>query len=237
MTRDRHIHCLTAAESAPYAQWFPGTQRCPQFRMRNSGRMKAAPENLTIAATGASGVVFTRELLLLVERDARVKTVNFIASNNALRVIAEELSISGRSNLVELLLEKKSKKIQQQNNEDIGANVASGSYPTDAMIVLPCSVGTLARIATGLAINLIERAADVCLKEARPLVLCVRETPLNKIHIRNMYRAADAGAVIYPLTPTFYNLPGSVQEMARQFSSRVLAHIGLPQPDAYKWKG
>ncbi|MCI0348362.1 MAG: UbiX family flavin prenyltransferase [Acidobacteriales bacterium] len=199
--------------------------------------MKSAPENLTIAATGASGAVFTRELLLLVERDARVKTVNFIASNNALRVMAEELSITGRSNLVDQLLGKKSKKIQQQNNEDIGANVASGSYPTDAMIVLPCSVGTLARIATGLAINLIERAADVCLKEARPLVLCVREAPLNKIHIRNLYRAADAGAIIYPLIPTFYNQPATFDEMARQFASRVLAHIGLPQPDAYKWKG
>jgi 4-hydroxy-3-polyprenylbenzoate decarboxylase len=205
--------------------------------MRNSAGMKTAPENLTIAATGASGALFTRELLSLVERDARVKTVNFIVSNNALRVMAEELSISGRSNLVEQLLAKKSKKIQQQNNEDIGANVASGSYPTDAMIVLPCSVGTLARIATGLAINLIERAADVCLKEARPLVLCVREAPLNKIHIRNLYRAADAGAVIYPLIPTFYNRPASVDEIARQFSSRVLAHIGLPQPDAYKWQG
>jgi 4-hydroxy-3-polyprenylbenzoate decarboxylase len=199
--------------------------------------MRAVPENLTIAATGASGALFTRHLLLLVERDARVKTVNFIASNNALRVMAEELSIGGRSNLVEQLLGNKSKKIQQQNNEDIGANVASGSYPTHAMIVLPCSVGTLARIANGLAINLIERAADVCLKEARPLVLCVREAPINKIHIRNLYRAADAGAVIYPLIPTFYNRPASLDEMARQFASRVLAHIGLPQPDAYKWKG
>jgi len=199
--------------------------------------MRAAPEILTIAATGASGMIFTRHLLLLAERDARVKTVNFIASNNALRVMAEELSIAGRSSLLEQLLRKKSKKIQQQNNEDIGANVASGSYPTDAMIVLPCSMGTLARIANGLAINLIERAADVCLKEARPLVLCVRETPLNKIHIRNLYRAADAGAVIYPLIPTFYNQPASLDDLAKQFSSRVLAHIGLAQPDAYQWKG
>ncbi len=199
--------------------------------------MRAAPEILTIAATGASGMIFTRHLLLLAERDARVKTVNFIASNNALRVMAEELSISGRRNLVEQLLGNRSKKIQQQNNEDIGANVASGSYPTDAMIVLPCSMGTLARIANGLAINLIERAADVCLKEARPLVLCVREAPLNKIHIRNLYRAADAGAVIYPLIPTLYNHPASLDDLAKQFASRVLAHIGLAQPDAYQWKG
>jgi len=191
---------------------------------------------LTIAATGASGAVFTRALLLIAERDRRIKTVNFVASDNALRVFAEELKIRGRSDLVEQLLQGKSKKIQQQGNSDIGANVASGSYPTDAMIVLPCSMGTLARVANGLAGTLIERAADVCIKEKRPLVLCVRETPLNKIHIRNMYRAADAGATVYPLIPTFYNLPESLEEMARQFAHRVLAHIGLRQEGAYQWK-
>jgi len=201
-------------------------------RMKNS-----AFENLTIAVTGASGVIFARHLLKIAEADSRVKTINFIASENALRVMAEEAGISGRSNLVEQLLGKKSRKIQQQNNDDIGANVASGSYPTDAMVVIPCSMGTLARIANGLAIKLIERAADVCLKEQRPLLLCVRETPLNKIHIRNMYRAADAGAVIFPLIPTFYNKPASQDDMACQFASRVLAHIGLEQPDAFRWKG
>jgi flavin prenyltransferase len=132
---------------------------------------------------------------------------------------------------------KPSSKIQQQSNTDIGANVASGSYPADAMVVIPCSVGTLARIANGIASQLIERAADVSLKEKRPLVLCVRETPLSKIHIRNMYRAADAGATVFPLIPAFYNRPVSVDEMAREFANRVLAHIGLPQPDAYRWKG
>jgi len=196
----------------------------------------AAPQNLTVATTGASGSLFARELLRVLERDARVRVVNFIASDNALRVLAEELGIKGRAKLLEQLLGKKPGKIQQQNNQDIGANVASGSYPTDAMIVIPCSMGTLARIANGLAMHLIERAADVCLKEKRPLVLCVRETPLNKIHIRNLYRAADAGATIYPLIPTFYNHPASVEVMARQFACRVLAHIGLPQPEAYRWK-
>ena len=196
----------------------------------------AAPQNLTVATTGASGSLFLRQLLLTLDRDARVKTVNFIASDNALRVLAEELSIRGRSHLLPQLLGKAARKFQQQANADIGANVASGSYPTDAMIVLPCSMGTLARIANGLAVHLIERAADVCLKENRPLVLCVRETPLNKIHIRNLYRAADAGATIYPLIPTFYNRPASMEAMARQFVCRVLAHIGLAQPDAYRWK-
>jgi len=103
------------------------------------------------------------------------------------------------------------------------------------MIVLPCSMGTLARIAHGFAGNLIDRAADVCLKEKRPLVLCVRETPLNRVHIHNMDRAAEAGATIYPLIPTFYNQPATLEEMAKQFACRVLAFVGLPQPDAYVW--
>ncbi len=198
--------------------------------------MPAEPHNLTLATTGASGSVFLREMLLMLEHDERVRTVNFVASDNALRVMAEELGISGRGNLVAQLLGTESAKIQRQNNSDIGANVASGSYPSDAMIVLPCSMGTLARIAQGMAQALIERAADVCLKERRPLVLCVRETPLNKIHLRNMYRAADAGASIYPLIPTFYNRPVTLEDMAKQYVSRVLAHIGLPQPEAYQWK-
>ena len=202
-------------------------------------------QNLTVAITGASGAIFLRHFLLAVERDERIETVNFIASDSALRVMAEELDVKGRSDLLAQILgssnpgasKKNTKsKIQIQANADIGANVASGSYPADAMVVIPCSVGTLARIANGIAAQLIERAADVSLKEKRPLVLCVRETPLNKIHIRNMYRAADAGATIFPLIPAFYYRPTSLDEMAREFACRVLAHLGLPQPDAFQWK-
>jgi len=207
------------------------------------------PQNLTIATTGASGAIFLRHLLLTVARDKRVQAVNFIASDSALRVMAEELGLKGRANLISRILGTSSatsssgsskipaSKIKEQSNTDIGANVASGSYPADAMIVIPCSVGTLARIANGVASQLIERAADVSLKEKRPLVLCVRETPLNKIHIRNMYRAADAGATVFPLIPAFYYRPTSLDEMAREFAYRVLAHLGLPQPQAFHWKG
>jgi 4-hydroxy-3-polyprenylbenzoate decarboxylase len=196
-----------------------------------------APENLTVATTGASGSIFLKYLLFSVERDSRVKTVNFIASDSGLRVMAEELAIEGRSDLLRQIIGATSTKIQQQSNTDIGANVASGSYPSDAMVVIPCSVGTLSRIANGMASHLIERAADVTLKERRPLLLCVRESPLNKIHIRNMSLAADAGATIFPLIPTFYNHPSSPEGMAQEFVNRVLAHVGLPQPDAYRWKG
>ena len=192
--------------------------------------------NLTLAMTGASGAVFAREMLLALERDARVEHVNFLPSEHSLRVLAEELQLSGRNGLAEKLLGAPSQKVRQLAHDDIGAGIASGSYGSSGMIVLPCSMGTLGGIANGLASNLIERAADVCLKERRPLVLCVRETPFNKIHLRNMTLAADAGATIYPVIPAFYNRPVDSNEMARQFALRVLAHMGLAQPGAYQWK-
>jgi 4-hydroxy-3-polyprenylbenzoate decarboxylase len=193
--------------------------------------------NITVAVTGASGSAFARALLRALDADARVGTVNLVCSDNSLRVMAEEIGITGRGNLAPQLLGGESAKFHLQNNADVGACIASGSYSADAMIVIPCSMGSLAKIANGLASHLIERSADVMLKERKPLVLCVRETPLNKIHLRNMTLAADAGATIYPLIPTFYNLPDGVEPMAREFANRVLKHIGLPQDGAYEWKG
>jgi 4-hydroxy-3-polyprenylbenzoate decarboxylase len=192
--------------------------------------------NLTVALTGASGAILGRELLRALEADERVERVHLVASENSLRVLAEELGISGRNGLLEKLLGTPPVKTVQHSDADIGAAIASGSYPSNGMIILPCSMGTLAAIANGLANSLIARAADVTLKERRPLILCVRETPFNRIHLRNMTLAAEAGAVIFPVIPAFYDHPIDSTEMARQFVCRVLAHIGLPQPGAYVWK-
>jgi 4-hydroxy-3-polyprenylbenzoate decarboxylase len=192
--------------------------------------------NITLAITGASGAILAREALRALEADERVARVHFVASENSLRVLAEELGVSGRNDLVEKLLSSKTRKIIQLADADIGASIASGSHPSHGMIVLPCSMGTLAAIANGLANSLIARAADVTLKERRPLILCVRETPFNRIHLRNMTLAAEAGATIFPVIPAFYNQPVDSTEMGRQFVFRVLAHIGLPQPGAYVWK-
>jgi flavin prenyltransferase len=200
------------------------------------------PIELTVAMTGASGAVFGRELLRVLEADDRVAKVHFVASENSLRVVAEELGISGRADLLAKLLETDKllgaapRKTVQHADANIGASIASGSHPSSGMIVLPCSMGTLAAIAHGLANSLVARAADVTLKERRPLLLCVRETPFNRIHLRNMALAAEAGAVIFPVIPTFYNRPTDSDEMARQFCYRVLAHIGLPQSGAFVWK-
>ena len=192
--------------------------------------------NLTVAITGASGAVFCREALRALESDPRVARVHFVPSENSLRVLAEELKVSGRNGLLEKLLGGPAAKSIQLSDADIGASIASGSYPSNGMIILPCSMGTLAAIANGLADSLIARAADVTLKERRPLVLCVRETPFNRIHLRNMTLAAEAGATIFPCIPAFYNQPVDSDEMARQLVCRVLAHIGLAQPSAYVWK-
>jgi len=198
---------------------------------------EASNLKLTLAVTGASGSVFAAEMLRALVADARVARVDLVVSDAALRVISEELQLTGRSAVVEKLLGGTSEKVVPHPEGDIGASVASGSYASAGMIVLPCTMGTLAGIANGMASNLIERAADVCLKEGRRLVLCVRETPFNRIHLRNMQLASDAGATIFPVIPTFYNHPQDSTEMARQFVNRVLAHVGLLQPGAYEWKG
>jgi 4-hydroxy-3-polyprenylbenzoate decarboxylase len=190
---------------------------------------------LTLAITGASGSIYAIEMLRALAADERVEHIDLILSPSALRVLAEETAVQGRAQLVEKILGHSSEKIHLLAHEDIGAAIASGSYPSDGMIVLPCSMGTLAGIAHGLAANLIERSADVCLKERRPLILCVRETPLNLIHIRNMAAATEAGAVIYPCIPTLYDKPQDTTAMARNFIHRILQHIGLPQPDAFQW--
>jgi flavin prenyltransferase len=206
-------------------------------RLGQSGLRREGNRNvrLTLAMTGASGVVLARELLRALEADPRVTRVHLVASENSLRVLAEELGLSGRKDLAEKLLDAPPAKTVQHSDADIGA--AIGSHPSDGMIVLPCSMATLAAIALGLADSLITRAADVTLKEQRRLILCVRETPFNRIHLRNMTLAAEAGATIFPVIPAFYHHPVDSGQMARQFACRLLGHVGLPQPGAFVWKG
>ncbi len=193
-------------------------------------------KNLTLAMTGASGAIFTAAMLRMLQADSRVSQVQFVVSDHAFRVVAEELGLSGRSGIVEALAGEHHDKIQVVRNDDIGAGIASGSYPSDGMIVLPCSMGTLSAIANGTAARLMDRAADVCLKERRPLILCVRETPFNRIHLRNMTLAAEAGATIFPVIPAMYFKPTSIDDIVQQYCCRVLAHVGLPQAEAYRWK-
>jgi len=200
---------------------------------------KQAGSVITIGVTGASGAVYARATLRLLESDPRVERVFLVVSDAGLRLLSTELGIvaSDGKKLPSLLTGTSAKKIEYLPNKDIGATIASGSAIVDAMAVVPCSAGALGAIAAGIANDLLTRAADVCLKERRPLLLCLRETPLNRIHLENMLRAHDAGAVIMPAMPAFYYGPESIEDMIEQFAYRVLAQLGLPQEKQYRWKG
>ena len=200
---------------------------------------RAESRIITVGVTGASGAVYARAILRILDADRRVAQVFLVASDAGLRLIASELDIvaADAKKLPSLLIGSAAKKIEYLPNKDIGASIASGSAAVDAMVVVPCSAGALGAIAAGTASDLLTRAADVCLKERRPLVLCLRETPLNRIHLENMLRVHNAGATLMPAMPAFYYGPKSIDDMVEQFAYRVLAQLGLPQDEQYRWKG
>jgi 4-hydroxy-3-polyprenylbenzoate decarboxylase len=194
---------------------------------------------ITIGVTGASGAVLARAALRLLEADARVSRVHLVITEAGQRLVAQELGVAAQDakQVPALITGARTEKIELLPNRDVGAAIASGSYPVDGMAVIPCSAGTLASIANGTSEDLLARAADVCLKERRTLVLCVRETPLGRVHLENMLRATDAGAVIMPVIPAFYYGPQTMDDWIEQYVCRVLAQLGLPQEQQYRWEG
>jgi 4-hydroxy-3-polyprenylbenzoate decarboxylase len=199
----------------------------------------AEKQSVTVGVTGASGAILAQKALALLEEDARVARVHLVVTETGQRLLAEELGLSSGDikQLPARLLGRASLKIETLANKDVGASIASGSYPVDAMLVVPCSMGTLAAIANGTSDDLVARAADVMLKESRKLVLCVRDTPFNRIHLENMLRAQQAGAVIMPAIPAFYHQPKTIDDLVTQYICRVLAQIGLPQEKMFRWTG
>lgn len=200
---------------------------------------KAEGLSISVGITGASGAIYAQSLLRLLDADSRVSKIFLIVSDAGMRLVSSELGIatSDARKLASQLTGTSAKKVEALPNRDIGAEIASGSAVADAMVVIPCSAGALAAIAAGTASDLLTRAADVCLKERRPLVLCLRETPLNRIHLENMLRVHDAGATVMPAMPAFYYEPQTIDDMVGQFCYRVLAQLGLPQQKQYHWKG
>lgn len=194
---------------------------------------------VTVGVTGASGALLAQKTLELLEADPRVERIHLVVTETGQRLFAEELRIPSGDlkQLPTRLLSKTPNKIELLLNKDIGASIASGSYEVDSMLVIPCSMGTLGAIANGLSDDLVSRSADVMLKENRKLVLCVRDTPFNRIHLRNMLRAQQAGAVIMPAIPAFYHHPQTIDDLVTQYVCRVLAQIGLPQEKMYRWSG
>lgn len=194
---------------------------------------------ITVGITGASGAIYAQAMLRALDVDPRVSHVYVVATDAGLRLIATELGIVAQEpkKLASLLAASAARKFECLPNRDIGASIASGSAAVDGMVVIPCSAGALGAIASGISDDLLARSADVCLKERRALVLCLRETPLNRVHLENMLCVHDAGAVVMPAMPAFYYGPGSIGEMVEQFICRVLAQLGLPQDEQYRWPG
>lgn len=194
---------------------------------------------VTVGVTGASGAVLAQKALELLEEDPRVARIHLVVTEAGQRLFSEELGITSGDlkQLPNRLLNRAAAKIEVFPNKDIGAAIASGSYAVDSMIVVPCSMGTLAAIASGVSDDLVSRSADVMLKENRKLVLCVRDTPFNRIHLENMLRAQQAGAVIMPAIPAFYHHPQTIDDLVTQYIYRVLAQINLSQENMYRWTG
>jgi 4-hydroxy-3-polyprenylbenzoate decarboxylase len=162
-----------------------------------------------------------------------------VISGSGLKVMREELDldVTRSSEIPSALAGQPVAKTVYLLDSDIGASIASGSYPVDGMVVIPCTTGCLAQIANGISETLIERAADVCLKEGHKVVLAVRDTPFSRIHLKNMLRAQAAGAAIFPIIPSFYHRPKTIDDLVTQFCCRVLALLGLEQADQFQWRG
>ena len=192
-----------------------------------------------VAMTGASGVVYgVRFIQVLAEFG---HSVSLIISEPARLVIREELGIALKSftgqQALEELVGSAASNVQAYSPRDFTAPIASGSYPTHAMIIIPCSMGTLGAVASGISQNLIHRAADCVLKEGRKLVLVPRETPLHAIHLENMLKLARMGARIVPAMPAFYAGSQSLQDMIDFIVGKVLDQLDLPHTLYPRWTG
>lgn len=178
---------------------------------------------IIVAITAASGAIYARQLLEKLSTSEEVERVAVIYSSNARAVVVHERERMPQS-----------PKFEEYDNDNMFASPASGSARWDAMVVVPSSVGTVGRVASGVSQTLIERAADVMLKERRRLIFVVRETPYSLIHLRNMTALTEAGAVILPATPSFYSLPQDIEAVCQTVTERVTAMLGL-SGERYEW--
>lgn len=191
-----------------------------------------------VGVTGASGALCARSILRELTRHPEVERVHVVLSAYSLQTLNAELGAAAKDEaegLRVLLDGAPQERLTLHRPTDMAAAISSGSYPIDGMVVVPCSGGTLAAIANGTSTNLVHRAAEVTLKERRPLVLAFRETPLSLVHIENMRRAVLAGASIFPLTPSFYNRPRGIDEIVEQFSARIFDLLRLPHSLGKRW--
>lgn len=193
------------------------------------------PKRFIVALTGASGAIYAIRLLRKLADAGH--SIDLVASEAGCVSFAAETGIhlSAARLDAEKLLPGRTANVTVHAPREIGASIASGSVRHDGMVIVPCSMGTLARVANGLADSLITRAADVCLKERRKLLLVTRELPLSLVHLRNMTLATEAGATVFHACPHFYNRPQTVEEVADTVVDRVLDHLGV-ETSTQRWK-
>lgn len=184
---------------------------------------------IIVAVTGASGTIYGHRLLQALA--AAGEPVDLVLSQPGRRVWLHEIGEKAPTP------ENPAPATRVHPAGDIGATIASGSYRTRGMVVAPCSMGALARIACGMSTNLVERAADVALKERRPLILVPRDTPLSRIHLENMLKVTDAGATVMPAAPSFYSKPETILDAVDTVIARILDHLGVDHALSKRWDG
>jgi 4-hydroxy-3-polyprenylbenzoate decarboxylase len=183
-------------------------------------------KRIILAITGASGAIYGLRSLEALQ-DLNIE-VHLVVSPVGARILRDETEFS--------VEEIRNKAEHSYQPDDLNAPIASGSYPTDGMMIVPCSIKTLSGVANCYGENLIQRAADVCLKEGRPLLLAMRETPLHAGHLRLMNTAAEAGAIIFPLAPAFYHHPQTINDLVNAAVGRMLARIGIANDLYQPWE-
>jgi 4-hydroxy-3-polyprenylbenzoate decarboxylase len=197
---------------------------------------------LTVAITGASGTIYAHRTLQLLAASGAVETINLIMSGTSATVAQVETGVNLREPDAAKInawlgLDSESKLIRYWRLDNLAAKPSSGSNKQAGMIVVPCSMGTLGAIASGAGTNLIHRAADVCLKEGRKLLLVPRETPYNAIHLENMLRLSRAGASILPASPGFYHRPKTIEDLVEHLCFRILDQFDIPHSKKSQWTG
>ncbi len=207
---------------------------------RSGSRNATSPgKSIVLAVTGASGAIYARRALQMLESDERVEKIHLVISGSGLKVLREELgmNVAKSAGIANELAGGATRKTTYLLDSDVGASIASGSYRVDGMLVIPCTTGCLAQVANGISSTLVERAADVCLKESRKLILAIRDTPFSRVHLENMLKAQQAGADIFPIIPAYYHHPQTIEDLVTQFCCRVFVHLGLEQAGQFRWQG
>lgn len=201
-----------------------------------------AGREIVVGVSGASGAILARRFIELAARARAISRLHVVFSDSSLAVARTELGSEIRTAkdwLSFLKLPRESgRRVVLHGNDDVGATIASGSYPVAGMAVIPCSAGTLGAIANGISRDLLQRAADVCLKERRPLVLAFRESPYSLVHVENMRRVTLAGAIVAPPTPAFYVSDPSMSRFLDAWCGRVARLLGFSLPgESFRWTG